>query len=118
MRDLLSLPESITENAPLFQEVEPGSWADHYNQLSDNEQKYYLAKARDNIFWAKAGLISLVPKNKLRKLTKPGIKRDREDKVIKGYSILPSHPLVFALSERLEKYLGLPDETIPDGPMS
>jgi hypothetical protein len=96
IRDQLSLPEAILGQAPLL-EVYPGSYAEALTQLSEEHQNAYLKLARDKVFWREAQKISIKPKKTKVKEVQFGVK--------------PNHPIVFALSNKLDEYLG----TDPEG---
>jgi len=100
--DLLSLPKSLTNNAPLL-EVRAGSYAEFLLRLSESDQKAYLAKAQDLVFWNEVERLSL--------LINKGDKRFNNK--VKVFKVSPTHPLVFALSNRMDQYLGIePDDCL------
>jgi len=99
VRDQLSLPERISGRAPLL-EVSPNSYAEILSRLTDNEQDSYLRIARDNMFFAEANKISYVSANQTSLRTK--------------FIIKPNHPLVFAVTQKLEPFLGIDDADYDD----
>jgi hypothetical protein len=86
--DMLSLPETVTGVPPL-EGVTPGDWAELLLALSGEDLEKMISIARNNIFWSTA-----VEANKL----------DTSKKVYR-LAVDPYHPLTFALSEMLEKYI-------------
>jgi len=86
--DMLSLPESVTGMPPLL-EVKPGSWAEALLQLPEECLTQQLAIARNYVFWT----------------TTIGINKPDTPKKVCQVTVVPNHPLVFALSEQLMDYL-------------
>lgn len=92
--DQLALPINITGRAPIL-ELRPGSYAEILSKLSLVDQKIYLQIARDRIFFSEANKISLV------------INNPNQNFVKSKFPIKQNHPLVFAISQQIEPFLGV-----------
>lgn len=92
--DQLSLPERVSGMLPLLKGI-PRSRSRIFNELKDEEQESYLKIARDTMFYAEANKLSYVSANQTRNISK--------------WVIKPNHPIVFALTQKLEPFLGLDD---------
>jgi hypothetical protein len=88
LTDILSLPESLTGLPPLLV-AEPGSWAYELASLEKGKQETLLKLSREKLFWDIVNNIDSVTKSKH----------------IIGQDLSPTHPLIFALSENIERYL-------------
>jgi hypothetical protein len=111
--DLLSLPERITGQAPLL-EVPFGGYADKLLHLTESDQTAYLLHARDLVFWSEVKKLSLVTTKKeptSRNTQEETEGNNVDDKsrltVFERFKVKANHPLVFALNNQLEPYLGL-----------
>jgi hypothetical protein len=86
--DMLSLPEQVTGMPPLI-EVKPGSWGEKLSSLPEECLIRLLTIARNYVFWT----------------TTIGINKPDAPKKVEQVTVEPNHPLVFALSEDLMRYL-------------
>jgi len=91
--DQLALSENITGRSPLLG-YRIGSYAEKLNELSHQEQSVYLKIARDKRFFLEANKISFVLSN-----TDQNFKNK--------FQIKPNHPLVFAVTQKLEPFMGI-----------
>jgi hypothetical protein len=91
--DQLALSEKITGRAPVLA-ARVGSYVEKLNDLPQTEQSKYLQIARDKRFFLEANKISFVLET-------------HNQNLLDRFSIQPNHPLVFAVSQKLEPFLGL-----------
>lgn len=92
LADILSLPKHITGMDPLW-DPEPGTWADQLKALERGRQSEMLKLSRESVFWSVVNNIDSVAK-RIPKQSPDG-----------DYRLEPSHPLIFALSQKIEQYL-------------
>jgi hypothetical protein len=84
----------VSGRPPLL-EVRPNSRSAEFARLTEDEQDKYLQLARNLMFFAEANKISFVSANQTH--------------VLQKYAIKPNHPLVFAVTQKLEPFLGIDD---------
>lgn len=87
LADILSLPKHVTGMDPLW-EPKPGTWAEKFACLEEGVQLTLLKLSRESLFWDIVNNIDSVTKSNPV-----------------GYDLSPTHPLIFALSESIERYL-------------
>lgn len=88
LADILSLPEHVTKLKPLW-EPKPDTWASHFVGLDEVQQDKLVKLSRESLFWSIVNNIDSVAK---------------ENRTSK-YELKPTHPLIFALSNAIERYL-------------
>lgn len=88
LADILALPKHVTGIDPLWEPI-PGSWADHFACLEEGVQSRLLELSRESLFWSIVNNIDSVAKSK----------------PVGQSDLSPTHPLIFALSESIERYL-------------
>jgi hypothetical protein len=91
--DQLALSERITGRTPLLA-ARVGSYVEKLNDLPFDEQSKYLQIARDKRFYLETNKISYVSET-------------HGQKPVDRFSIHPNHPLVYAVNQKLEPFLGL-----------
>jgi hypothetical protein len=91
--DQLALSEKITGRTPLLK-ARLGSYVEKLNDLTQIEQSKYLQIARDKQFFQEANKISFTLET-------------HNQNLINKFSIQHNHPLVFAVTQKLEPFLGL-----------
>jgi hypothetical protein len=88
LADIFSLPKHVTGFDPLW-EPKTGTWAEHFVSLEEGKQLELLRISRESLLWDIINNIDSVAKSK----------------PTSDLDLSPNHPLIFALSESIERYL-------------
>jgi hypothetical protein len=90
--DILSLPLSISGTPPLL-EANAGSWADIINNINSDYHNDMLLQCRNYIFWKEVDALNKAP--------------IRIPNQVEQVVLSETHPLVYAISNKLDNYLDL-----------
>jgi len=91
LADILSLPKHILGMEPLW-EPKPGTWAEQLQASNEGMQSELLKLSRESLFWDVVTNIDSVGKRTPTSAKSTG-------------GLDPTHPLIFTLSEKIERYL-------------